>query len=192
MLMLRLMTWISLRLGRRAGRIILHFIAAYFLLFSPRSRRASRDYLNRALGRAAGWPDLYRHFYSFASTIHDRLYLINRRFDLFEFDIHGADQLHALLADGRGMFLLGAHLGSFEVMRAISKLQPALHVAMVMHEANAQKITAMLAAINPEAKQDIIGLGKIDSMLTVSARLDQGYLVGMLADRTPGTIRCIP
>lgn len=192
MLMLRLMTWISLRLGRRVGRLILHFIAAYFLLFSPRSRRASRNYLNRALGRSAGWLDLYRHFYSFASTIHDRLYLLNRRFDLFEFDIRGADQLHAMLADGRGMFLLGAHLGSFEVMRAISKLQPALRVAMVMHEANAQKITAMLAAINPEAKQDIIGLGKVDSMLTVSERLDQGYLVGMLADRTPADDTLFP
>jgi len=192
MLMLRIMTWISLRLGRRTGRIILHFIAAYFLLFSPRSRRASRNYLNRALGRAASWLDLYRHFYSFASTIHDRIYLINRRFDLFEFEIHGADQLHALLADGRGLFLLGAHLGSFEVMRAISKLQPELRVAMVMHEANAQKINAMLAAINPETQQDIIGLGNIDSMLMVQERLDQGYLVGMLADRTPGDDALFP
>ena len=192
MLMLRLMTWISLRLGRRAGRVILHFIAAYFLLFSPRSRRASRDYLNRALGHNAGWPDMYRHFYSFASTIHDRIYLVNRRFDLFEFEIHGTEQLHVLLAEGRGLFLLGAHLGSFEVMRAISKLHPELHVAMVMHEANAQKINAMLAAINPEAKQDIIGLGSIDSMLTVQQRLEQGYLVGMLADRTPGDDALFP
>lgn len=192
MLMLRLMTWISLRLGRRVGRVILHFIAAYFLLFSPRSRRASRDYLNRALGRAAGWRDLYRHFYSFASTIHDRIYLINRRFDLFEFEIHGDGQLHELLAEGKGLFLLGAHLGSFEVMRAISKLQPELRVAMVMHEANAQKINAMLAAINPEATQDIIGLGNIDSMLAVQQHLDQGYLVGMLADRTPADDALFP
>lgn len=186
MLMLRIMTWISLRLGRRAGRLVLHFIAAYFLIFSPASRRASRNYLKRVLGHRAGWLDMYRHFYSFASTIHDRIYLINRRFDLFEFEVHGSEQLHAVLAQGQGVFLLGAHLGSFEVMRAISKTQPELRVAMVMHEANAQKITAMLAAINPEAKQDIIGLGKIDSMLTVQERLDQGYLVGMLADRTPG------
>jgi len=43
----------------------------------------------------------------------------------------------------------------------------------------------MLAAINPEAKQDIIGLGNVDSMLAVQQHLDRGYLVGMLADRTP-------
>ena len=44
----------------------------------------------------------------------------------------------------------------------------------------------MLAAINPQAVQDIIGLGHIDSMLTVRERLDDGCVVGMLVDRTPG------
>ena len=44
MLMLRVMTWISLRLGRRAARGVLHLIAAYFLLFSPASRRASSNF----------------------------------------------------------------------------------------------------------------------------------------------------
>lgn len=184
-LMLGVMTWLSLRLGRRASRVVLHGVAAYFLVFSPNSRSASRAYLTLALGRAARWADIYRHFFSFASTIHDRIYLINQRFELFEFELHGTAQLHALLAEGRGLFLLGAHLGSFEVLRAVSKLHPELRVAMVMHEANAQKITAMLGVINPAATQDIIGLGKIESMLTVRERLDEGYLVGMLADRAP-------
>ena len=40
MTMLRIMTWISLRLGRPAGRVVLHLIAAYFLLFAPDSRSA--------------------------------------------------------------------------------------------------------------------------------------------------------
>jgi predicted LPLAT superfamily acyltransferase len=186
MLMLRAMTWISLRLGRRAARSVLHLIAAYFLLFSPASRRASSNYLGRALGRPARWRDLYRHFFTFAATIHDRVYLVNRRFDLFDFEVHGEDTLRRLLADGKGLFLIGAHLGSFEVIRAIGRKYTDLRVAMVMHEDNAQKINAMLAAINPEAVQDIIGLGHIDSMLKVRERLDDGYVVGMLADRTPG------
>lgn len=191
MLMLRIMTWISLRLGRRAGRVILHFIALYFLLLSPAARRASHSYLTRVLG-SVSWMNMYRHFYSFASTIHDRIYLVNQRFDLFDFEISGTEQLHAIINEGRGLFLLGAHLGSFEVIRAVSKLHPNLHVAMVMHEANAQKINDMLTAINPAATQDIIGLGNLDSMLTVQARLDKGYLVGMLADRTPGDNALFP
>lgn len=190
--MLRAMTWISLRLGRRVARGVLHLVAAYFLLFAPASRRASGDYLRRALGRPARWRDLYRHFFTFAATIHDRVYLVNRRFDLFDFEVHGEDTLHRLLADGKGLFLMGAHLGSFEVIRAIGWKYTDLRVAMLMHQDNAQKINAMLAAINPEAVQDIIGLGHIDSMLQVRERLDDGCVVGMLADRTPGDDMLFP
>jgi predicted LPLAT superfamily acyltransferase len=184
MLMLRVMTWISLRLGRHAARGVLHLIAAYFLLFAPASRRASNDYLRRALGRPARWRDLYRHFFTFAATIHDRIYLINRRYGLFDFEVHGEDMLRTLLADGNGLFLMGAHLGSFEVIRAIGWKDTDLRVAMVMHEDNAKKINAMLAAINPGAVQDVIGLGHVDSMLKVQERLNEGSVVGMLADRT--------
>jgi len=183
--MLSVMTWISLRLGRHVSRSVLHLIAAYFLLFAPSSRRASSEYLRRALGRPARWRDLYRHFFTFAATIHDRIYLVNRRFDLFDFEVHGEDTLRRMLADGNGLFLMGSHLGSFEVIRALARKETDLRVAMVMHEDNAQKINAMLAAINPQAVQDIIGLGHIDSMLKVRERLDEGCAVGMLADRTP-------
>ena len=192
MFMLRIMTWISLRLGRRIARGVLHLIASYFVLFSPGSRHASRDYLQRALDRPVRWTDMYRHFFTFAATIHDRVYLVNRRFDLFDFEVHGEDTLRHLIADGNGVFLMGAHLGSFEVIRALGRKDTDVRVAMVMHEDNAQKINAMLAAINPEAVQDIIGLGHIDSMLQVRERLDEGCVVGMLADRTPGNDTLYP
>ena len=186
--MLRIMTWCSLKFGRQATRCALHPITAYFLLFSPKGRRASRTYLERALGRRVQWRDLYRHFFSFASTIHDRIYLINRRLDLFDFEIHGEH----LLEKDNGLFLIGAHLGSFEAISAAGKESAGLRVAMLMHEANAQKINAALSAINPQSDQEIIGLGNLDAMLKVEAKLDKGYAVGMLADRTPGNEACRP
>jgi predicted LPLAT superfamily acyltransferase len=186
MFLLRIMVWISLRLGRRAGRAVLPLIAGYFLVFAPTSRRASAAYLGRVSGRPPRWRDIYRHFFTFAATIHDRIYLANRRFDMFDFEVHGEEELRRLLAGGNGLFLMGAHLGSFEVIRAIGWKCTDLRVAMVMHQGNAQKIIAILAAINPEAAQHIIGLGHIDSMLKVREYLDEGGIVGMLADRTPG------
>ena len=185
-LMMRVMTWLSLRLGRRMARVLLVPIAGYFLLFAPASRRASGDYLRRALGRAPRWRDRYRHFFTFAATIHDRIYLVNRRFDLFDIEVHGLQTLVSQMTGGRGVFLMGAHLGSFEVIRALGRKAPDVRVAMVMHEDNARKINAMLGAISPEAMQDIIGLGRVDSMLKVWQHLQEGYAIGMLADRTPG------
>lgn len=185
MLMLRIMTWISLHLGRRLSRIVLHLIASYFLLFAPASRRASNDYLKRALGHPPLWRDTYKHFFTFAATIHDRLFLVNNRFDLFDFEVHGEDVLQNLIAQGNGLFLLGAHLGSFEVIRSLAVKHTNLRVAMLMYEENAKKINAMLTAINPTASHDIIGLGHINSMIQVSERLDEGCVVGILADRSP-------
>jgi predicted LPLAT superfamily acyltransferase len=186
MLMLRIMTWISLRLGRRAGRMVLHLIAGYFLLFAPASRAGSRCYLARILQRPARLTDIYKHFFWFASTIHDRVYLLNQRFDLFDIEIHGEQLMKDALKDGRGLFLIGAHMGSFEVIRALGRRHSGMRVAMAMYEENARKINRILAAINPSAQQDVIGLGRIDSMLKISEYLEQGTLVGMLADRSLG------
>ncbi|OYV39514.1 MAG: acyl-CoA synthetase [Thiomonas sp. 20-64-5] len=182
--MLRLMTWISLHLGRRIGRVVLMGIAVYFVLFAPGARRASRQYLKRVLGRDANWADGYRHVFSFASTIHDRVYLLNDRWDLFDLRVHGADLLDAVLARGRGAFLMGAHFGSFEVLRALARRDAATHVSLLMYPDNARKINAALRAINPAAAHDIIPLGRIDSMLRLQERLDAGGMVGFLADRS--------
>jgi predicted LPLAT superfamily acyltransferase len=184
--MVRLMTWISLRLGRRAGRCVLPLIVAYFLLLAAPARRASRIYLRRALGREPGWRDLYRHLHFFASTIHDRIYLINDRFDLFDIEVLGGELVTDLLATGRGALLMGAHLGSFEVLRARAKENPGIDVAMVMYEENAHKINAALAVANPEARMDIIPLGHVGSMLQVRQRLQDGAIVGILGDRMLG------
>jgi hypothetical protein len=187
---LRLMVWISLRLGRRVGRAVLAGIAAYYLLLAPRARRASLKYLDRALGRGAGWTDAYRHVFAFASTIHDRVYLLNNRFDLFDIGVTGSELLLESLRRQPGAILIGAHLGSFEVIRAVGRDSAGLKVAMMMYEENARKINATLAAIDPSAVQDILPLGRMDSMLQARDRLDRGYLVGMLADRGLGDDAC--
>jgi len=182
--LLRAMAWLSLRFGRRAGRVVLRAVAAYFVLFSPLARRASRAYLRRALGRPATWRDLYRHVFTFAATIHDRLYLLNGRFDLFDIRVHGETLVADALADGRGAFLIGAHLGSFEAIRALGRTQPALRVAVTMYEDNARNINAILAAVNPAAKPDVIALGRVDAMLKVREALERNTMIGMLADRS--------
>ncbi|MEZ5644727.1 MAG: acyl-CoA synthetase [Burkholderiaceae bacterium] len=184
---LRLMAWLSLHLGRRVSRWVLHGIAAYFVLFAPQARRASRQYLSRALGRPAGWRDVYVHVLSFASTVHDRVYLLNDRFDLFDIRTSGQELVQAFQAQGQGVIMIGAHLGSFEALRAVGRHVGGARVAMMMYEDNARKINRALKAINPAAVQDIIALGQPGSMLSARDRLDEGCLVGMLADRRLGT-----
>ena len=181
---LRLMTWISLRLGRPFGRVLLRGIVLYYLLLAPAARRASRAYLARVLGRRVRWRDVYRHIFVFAATIHDRVYLLSERFDLFDIRVQGGELVDAALAAGRGAFLVGGHFGSFEVLRAIGRTRPNLRVAIMMYEENARNVNAALATVNPAVKQDVIALGRPEAMLEAREYLDAGAMIGMLADRT--------
>ncbi|HRZ24228.1 MAG TPA: lipid A biosynthesis acyltransferase, partial [Candidatus Contendobacter sp.] len=54
-LMLWLIRWIALYVGRPVGRALLYPITLYFLLTAPAARRGSRRFLRRALGREPGW-----------------------------------------------------------------------------------------------------------------------------------------
>ncbi|WP_058088383.1 LpxL/LpxP family acyltransferase [Aquabacterium parvum] len=180
MWLMRLMSWLSLTLGRRLTRVIVHAIALYFLLAVPASRRASRAYLARCLGRRPSWLDLYRHMLTFATTVHDRLYLLNDRFDLFDVRFEG--EVPGQGAE-EGAFLFGAHLGSFEVLRTLARKQATGRVCVAMYPDNARQINAILAAINPSAVADIIALGEIDSIFQIHERIEHGDMVGILADR---------
>jgi predicted LPLAT superfamily acyltransferase len=184
--LLRLMTAFSLTVGRRTGRVVLHVIAAYFFLFAPKARSASMEYLRRVLGRRPTMRDRFRQVMAFATTIHDRVYLLNDRFDLFDITVEGEEIMREQVRAGNGGFLVGAHLGSFEVIRAIGRRQPDLRVAMVAYEANARKINTMMTAINPALAEGMVALGSAEAMLRVRGLLDEGAFVGMLADRTPG------
>lgn len=184
--LMRLMFRLSKLFGRRLARGLLPPIALYFWLRNPRVRRDSAAYLRRALGRPVDRLDTFLHVHTFASTLLDRIYFLDGRNDLFDVQAHGVDLLRGVLAHGRGAFLVGAHLGSFEALRALGRSQPGLRVSMAMYEHNARKIMALLHAIDPTLGEDVVALGQVGSMITLSERLARGDCVGILADRTIG------
>ena len=182
--LLKIMIFLALRCGRPVAHRILHVIAAYFFAFAPSARRSAREYLRRALGREPGAIDRYRQVFAFASTILDRLYLVRERYGLFEISTEGEELMHDMVARGSGAFLLGAHLGSFEIMSALGRRRPGLRVAMAMYEHNASRVAAFFKAANPASAPEIIALGHLEAMLRIRDCLDEGKFVGMLADRT--------
>jgi predicted LPLAT superfamily acyltransferase len=187
----RAVAWLSLVLGRRAARLILPIAGLYVTLFSATSRAASKRYLNLALGRPARMADVFRHFLVFGSCMLDRVFLLNDRTDLFEFNIHGDEIINRFVASGTGCVLLGAHLGSFEALRAAGRSLAGLRVSVVMYEENARKISRVLAAINPELTREIINLGRPDSFLEIQQKLAEGRFVGILADRSLDSERLV-
>ncbi len=183
---LRLMRTVAMTFGRSLTRWLLPPITLYFVLGDSRSRRHSTRYLKRALGREPSWRDIYRHFHAFASTVLDRVYFLQERFDQFAIHATGIECILEPFRRGEGALLFGAHVGSFEALRAIGE-EHRLNVAMVMYEDNARLINDTLAALAPKAHLHTIPLGRIDAMLALREWLDDGGVAGLLADRTlPG------
>ena len=185
LLALRFMAFVAVTLGRPAARLLLPPICLYFLLAVPASRRQSRRYLGRALGRPARWADLYLHAHSFASVVLDRVYLVRGQHQALDLKVQGDTGCSETIAAGKGGFLVGAHLGSFEALHAAGKSFPGMQVTMVMYPDNAHKIHGVLQALAPEFKLAVIGIGNPGSTLAIRDALQQGHLVGLLGDRMP-------
>ena len=170
-LAIRFIVWVALSLGRTVARLFLYPICLYFLLSAGEARSASKKYLRKVLGREPRMADGFRHIHTFASTILDRVFLLNGRFDKFKVSVHLDAAAQALFASKQGCILMGAHLGSFEIARAYADEVDGPPASVVMYEENARKLNAVLHAINPNLAQQVIGLGKIDSMLKVKQAL---------------------
>jgi predicted LPLAT superfamily acyltransferase len=192
-LALRMIVWVALTLGRPAARLLLYPVCLYFLIFSTASRAASTQYLRKALAREPRLADAFRHCHTFAATLLDRVFLFNDQYARFDVRVHDEDILAHMIKRGDGCFLLGAHMGSFEIIRALGKCNTAARISLVMYAENARKFNSVLGAINPALSLQVIALGRIDSMLKVEAALNRGEIVGMLGDRTfrgEGTVAC--
>ncbi|HET6605868.1 MAG TPA: hypothetical protein VFG62_04330 [Rhodopila sp.] len=181
---LRSAVWLARRLGRPLARWLIFPICVGFALCHRQARAASIAYLARVLGRPARPWDVIRHFVTFGTTVLDRVYLLSDEIDRFDITVHGADIVMDILAQGEGCLLLGAHHGSFEVLRLVGRNQPDLRVSLAMFEETGRKIGAALNAINPHLAPTIIGLGTAAAMIQIRDCLEQGGFVGMLADRT--------
>ena len=184
---LALIRWIALHLGRGVARAFLYPITLYVLLRAAPQRRASRCFLSRVRGRPAGLWEVARHLHCFAATILDRVFLIAGRGGRLRVAVHGESVVAAQAAAGRGFLLLGSHLGSFEILRALGLARTDLRLRVLMQPGHNQALTEILHALDPRLAETVIPLGTPGTLLAVKEALDAGAMVGLLGDRcAPG------
>jgi len=183
--------------GRPLSLVIVHAVVFYYYLTIRPARRASRAYLRRiaarpdgaeALGRPPDWLASFWNFRAFALQIFDRLVLwLGRESDL-EFEVVGTDACKRLLRKDRGAIVVGAHLGSFDALRALAE-QDDLVVNVLMYTRNAPRINAIIEELSPKARVRVLesGSGPVDTALRIRNCIARGELVAMLGDRVePG------
>jgi predicted LPLAT superfamily acyltransferase len=180
---LRLLAWIATHIGRWAARLLLYPITTYYITTASAARRSSYEYFKQMRGCPAHLGDVFRHFFCFAATILDRVYLLRGHFKRFDVQLHGKEILYRRMESGKGCILLGSHLGSFEVLRAMGVMERKFPVKVLMDATHNQNITRFLDALNPVIANTVIAPDRVDTLLTVKESLDAGFFVGTLGDR---------
>ncbi len=183
---LRVIAWIAVHIGRGAARLLLYPVTLYFVITAHSARRISYQYLKRVrCGLDHCW-HVFRHFHCFAATILDRVYLLRGEFERFRVSVHGKELLQRQIETGKGSILLGSHLGSFEVLRALGVMQRGFPLKVLMDTAHNQNITRFFDALNPRIAGTVIAPDRPDTLIRVKESLDNGCFVGMLGDRVFG------
>lgn len=185
--------WIADRVGRRFARLLLYPITFYFLITGHAARRASYEFLKRARKGSVHWWNTFGHFYCFASTILDRVYLLRGEFDRFCVTIHGKEVWQRENDSGKGCILLGSHLGSFEVLRTLGVIQRGFSLKVLMNTTHNKNVSRFFDALNPCIADTVIAPDRPDTLIRVRESLDAGCFLGMLGDRVFGadkTTRC--
>lgn len=182
---------IARKLGRGFMRLFLPFITLYFFLTSRTARQASKSYLQRVTGVKAGAWKVFRHLYWFASTVLDRVFFVTERFKYFDIQIHGRTVIDDMIEKHGKCILLGSHLGSFEVLRALVVKNRHIPLKILMYREQNEMVTSVLEALNVDIAETVIDLGEENAVFNIQLAVDQGYSIGILGDRYTGNERLV-
>lgn len=163
-------------------------VAVYFTLASPAAFRSSVAYLRRCLGPQPcwRWPFLvYRHFLSQGVTLLDRAAVIMGR-SRIECVFDGEEQIVRAIAEGRGVILLAAHVGSWEIGGHLLA-RHGRPVNLVVLEREAEGIRQLHAeALRAKRFQVLTATDDPLRVVPIVAALRRGELVALHGDRVFG------
>lgn len=182
---MRLVIWLALHLGRDFTRLLLFPIVAYFLLTGGEPARASCRFLRQVLGREPRWADRMRHWYTYAAVLLDRIFLLAGRGEAFAVEIEQDQAILDVARRRSGALVLVSHFGSFEVMRVVGRRDQQLPIRIVADRGQGAMFTKLLEALDPALAAGVIDASQRgpELALTLKQALDQGDVLGMMADR---------
>lgn len=188
--------------GRRVTSVLVAVIVTYFFLTDRRGRAASLAYLRRVYShpegaRVLGHPptlfDTLRHYLEFGLAGIDRLRFAMGAAADVQFVVHGEEALIRLVERGEGGVLVGAHLGSFDALRALAS-RAGVIVNIVMSTRHAARLASVLGVSDDSRSVRIfdIEFAGPQAVFELRACVARGEFVALLADRVGPGIQARP
>jgi predicted LPLAT superfamily acyltransferase len=171
---------------------VVHAVTCYFFLFGRGARKASLAYLQRVerllpqSGLTPKWSCAYRHFAAFATAILDKIDAWTGRlgYDGVSFENHAA--LRAIVDSGRGMLVIGSHLGNLEVCRALATLNNRVRLNVLVHTKHAASFNRILKMAGAR-DVELVQVTEMNPAIALDLkdRIDRGEWVVIAGDRVP-------
>lgn len=175
-------------LGPKLTYLLAVFPALFFSFVSP-DVPATMAYHRRVFGKRSWWKRrwlVFRHFLTFGKGLVDRMAILAGQTGYFSFTFEGEHHLREAVAAGKGVLLLTAHVGNWEVAgQLLSRLDVPVNVAGLDRER--PEVRAMLNRVQARQEFRLLPLtGSPADMIPLVAALRRGEIVAMLGDRAYG------
>jgi predicted LPLAT superfamily acyltransferase len=169
------------------------FTPAYILLIpvcfvhtiiNSKARKAVKQF-RKHLGLSTTFFDCYAHFFSFSITlVHKAGFLISRNKEI-KYLTQNQNYIENVVKTGKGVILLSAHIGNFELAGEIlsERIDAKLNILMV--ERDGEKMKKIYESINKNRKVNIISPDgeALETALKIKNALQSGEIVTALGDR---------
>lgn len=175
--------------GRRLAYLCLYVVVAWYALFSVVAKERARHYLTRRFPGADPWQRLCQRYLlilTFGQVLIDRAMVGILGADRIKVRLHGKDELLNLLAEGKGMILVNAHVGCWQVaMSALGFMETPVNLLMQREEGDIDRHYFEHAGM--ECPYHIIDpRGFLGGALEMMAVLKRGEVLSVMGDRMLG------
>jgi predicted LPLAT superfamily acyltransferase len=183
--------------GRRAFKMLLKVVMLYYTRAVKSTSQASQQYLTtlQAYARNSGQSlpgklTVYRHLNSFAETMLDKLAAWKGDFSKSNLTVHGFEHVEPLTKSGRGIVVIGSHLGNLELCRALSDSYVDLKINALVFTEHVPRFNAMMKAVNPKSELNIIQVNKLgpETAIMLEDKIAQGEWIVIVGDRTSTSV----
>jgi predicted LPLAT superfamily acyltransferase len=168
--------------------VLLAPVSLYYAAREKASVRAVKE-LRRRLGLPAGFFHCWRHFYSFGMNILDRYAFLARRRPPFRFSSVNEEFISSALSGGKGVILLSAHVGNWEIAGNLLSDRIGRPVSYTMVDAEKPEVRRIFGKAFENRRISVIRVspeGGMEAMVDILNALRRNEVVCMHGDRMFG------
>jgi predicted LPLAT superfamily acyltransferase len=180
----RIFVFVCRKLGTRPAYVLLRFVSFYYFLFSWDSSKPIYRYFRDRLGYNAVSSvfKIYSNYYKLGQTLIDKLMVMAGIGGSFTYHFDGEQNLHDMVAGGRGGILLSAHVGNWEgAGHLLQRLGTRINI--VMYDGEHQAIKAYLDQVTGRSFHVIVIRDNMSHVYEMADVLARNELICMHADR---------